>query len=108
MLRFKILASVVPLMAAAVLARSGPGTGPHPCITFGETSVQLASVPWTAGLHVAFTSDPARADFALVDDGAAAETESCEAHGAPRLVSISAQAGTDGPVIYLSSEGPAD
>ena len=121
MLRFKILASVVPLMAAAVLARNGLGTDPHPCITFGETSAQLASVPWTAGRHVAFTNDPARAtvrvqvtddaasaDFALGDDNTPAETESCEAHGAPRLVSISAQPETDGPVIYLSSEGPAD
>lgn len=121
MLRFKILASVVPLMVAAVLARAGTGSAAHPCIAFGETSVQLASVPWTAGLHVAFTDDPARAtvrvqitddpdaaDFALVDDATAAETDACAAHGVPRLVGISAQPSGEGPVIYLSNDGPAD
>jgi hypothetical protein len=121
MLRFKILASVVPLIVAAVLARAGTGSASHPCITFGETSVQLASVPWTANLHVAFTDDPARAtvrvqitdqadtaDFALVDDAATTETDDGETHGVTRLVAISAQPSGDGPVIYLSNDGPAD
>jgi hypothetical protein len=120
MLRFKILASVVPLMAAAVLARGGTGSATHPCIAFGETPVELASVPWTAGLRVAFTDDPARAtvrvqvtddadaaDFALVDDGPTSETGACEASTAKRYVTISARTG-DGPVIYLSGDGPAD
>ena len=121
MLRFKILASVVPLMVAAVLARAGAGSASHPCIAFGETSVQLASVPWTAALHVAFTDDPARAtvrvqvtddadaaDFALVDDSSTSETDACETHGVPRLVAISAEPSTAGPVIYLTTDGPAD
>lgn len=121
MLRFKILASVVPLIVAAVLARAGTGSASHPCITLGETSVQLTSVPWTANLHVAFTDDPARAtvrvqitdqadtaDFALVDDAATTETDDGEAHGVRRLVAISAQPSGDGPVIYLSNDGPAD
>jgi hypothetical protein len=121
MLRFKILASVVPLMVAAVLARAGTGSASHPCITFGETSVQLTSIAWTANLHVAFTDDPARAtvrvqitdqadtaDFAFVDDTDTTETDAGERHGAARLVAISAEPGGDGPVIYLSSDGPAD
>jgi hypothetical protein len=120
MLRFKILVSVVPLMAAAVLARGGPGSASHPCIAFGETPVELASVPSTAGLHVAFTDDPARAtvrvqitdtaeaaDFVVVDDGATSETDSCQSD-ATRFVTISARPSGDSPVIYLSGEGPAD
>ncbi|WFU41132.1 hypothetical protein QA640_00865 [Bradyrhizobium sp. CB82] len=121
MLRFKVLASVVPLMAAAVLARGGPGTPSHPCIVVGETPVELASVPWSAGLHVAFTDDPAHAtvrvqitetaeaaDFVLVDDGPTAETDACQASAATRLVAISAHPSSADPVIYLFSAGPAD
>ena len=80
MLRFKILASSIPLILAAVLARGGlPGS--HPCIAIADTSVEIASMPWRADLHVAFTDDPAAAtvrvqisesaeaaDFAVVDD----------------------------------------
>jgi hypothetical protein len=121
MLRFKILASVVPLLAAAVFARSEIGSGSHPCIAIGETSVELTSLPWTAGLHVAFTDDPAQAtvrvqitenadiaDFAVVDDGANDEPDSCQASAATHLIAISARASADTPVIYLSTEGPAD
>ena len=121
MLRFKILASVVPLMAAAVLARTGLGSSSQACIAFGERPVELASVPWTASLHVAFTDDPTRAtvrvqitddadaaDFALVDDGATSETGACQSGTPPRYVAISARPTGNGPVIYLSSEGPAD
>jgi hypothetical protein len=121
MLRFKILASVVPFMAAALLARSGLGATSHPCIAFGETPVELASVPWTASLHVAFTDDPSRAtvrvqttddadaaDFALVDDGASSEAGACQSRAATRYVTISPQPAGDGPVIYLSRQGPAD
>lgn len=121
MLRFKILASVVPFMAVAVLARGGLGSTPQACIAFGETPVELASVPWTASLHVAFTDDPARAtvrvqitddadaaDFALVDDGTTSEAGACQAQAAPRYVAISARPTADSPVIYLSRQGPAD
>lgn len=121
MLRFKILASVVPLLAAAVFARSEIGSVSHPCIALGETSVELTSLFWTAGVHVAFTEDPAlatvrvqitddaaAADFALVDDGVGSEPESCQANASTRLISIAAQPVEGGPVIYLSTEGPAD
>src|SRR3984885_7552816 len=86
MLRFKILASAIPLVAAAVFARGGLLPGPHPCIAIADTSVEIADLPWNADLHVAFTDDPAAAtvrvlitenaesaDFALVDDGDSAE-----------------------------------
>lgn len=121
MLRFKLLASAVPLALAAMLARGGMEPAAQPCIAFGETPVQLASVPWAAALHVAFTDDPAHAtvrvqvtddpaaaDFTLVDDAPSSEAGACEAHTPPRFVAISARPAAGGPVIYLSTEGPAD
>ncbi len=121
MLRFKFLASVVPLLAAAVFARAEIGSVSHPCIALGDTSVELTSLYWTAGVHVAFTDDPARAtvrvqitedadaaDFTVVDDGTGSEPDSCQANPSRRLVSIAAQPVDGGEVIYLSGEGPAD
>lgn len=121
MLRFKILASVVPLLAAAVFARSEIGSVSHPCIALGEMSVELTSLFWTAGVRVAFTEDPRKAtvrvqitddadaaDFTVVDDGLGSEPDSCQATPSSRLVSIAAQPVDGGPVIYLSTEGPAD
>ena len=121
MLRFKILASAIPLLAAAVFARAEIGPVSHPCIALGDTSVELTTLFWTAGVHVAFTDDPTRAtvrvqitddasgaDFAVVDDGLGSETDSCEAHPANRLITIAAQPVDGGPVIYLSTDGPAD
>ncbi|KRQ07227.1 hypothetical protein [Bradyrhizobium manausense] len=121
MLRFKILASVVPLLAAAVVARGEIGPVLQPCIAVGDTSVELTSLFWTARVHVAFTDDPSRAtvrvqltddaeaaDFAVVDDGLGSEPDSCQANPANRLITIAAQPVDGGPVIYLSSDGPAD
>jgi hypothetical protein len=121
MLRFKILASAVPLIVAAVFARDGLSPGPRPCIAIGDAAVQITSVPWQAQLHVSFTDDPARAtvrvqiaddaaaaDFAVVDDDDGAEATSCEANAATRLVAISATVAGGAPVIYLTSDGPAD
>jgi hypothetical protein len=121
MLRFKILASVIPLLAAAVFARAEIGSVSHPCIALGETSVELTSLFWTAGVHVAFTDDPALAtvrvqitddaddaDFAVADDGLGSEPDSCQANPSTRLVSIAAQPVDGGEVVYLTSEGPAD
>lgn len=120
MLRFKILASVVPLLAAAVF-RGEVGSASHPCIAFGETAVELAAVPWGADLHVGFTDDPSRAtvrvqvtddadaaDFALVDDTSTSETGACQGHARTRSIAISGRPSADGPVIYLSQDGPAD
>src|SRR3979411_1232275 len=104
MLRFKILASAVPLIVVAVFARGGLLPGPRPCITIADTSVQITSVACQAQLHVSFTSDPAAAtvrvqisdsadaaDFAVVDDVGSAEAGACEATAATRLLGLFAQ-----------------
>ena len=121
MLRLKILASVVPLLAAAFFARGSLLSGSHPCIAIADTSVEIASMPWNADLHVAFTDDPAAAtvrvqitesaetaDFAIVDDADTTETGACEANPTTRAISISDTAARGTPVIYLSHDGPAN
>lgn len=121
MLRFKILASVIPLLIAAMFARVGLLPGPRPCISVGEASVQIADLPWRAELHVSFTDDPAlatvrvqlsdsaeAADFVVIDDVDTPEAGACEANAATRLLAISATPAGNAPVIYLSPDGPAD
>ncbi len=121
MLRFKILASAVPLVVAALFTRGGLLPGPHPCIAVANSSVEIADLPWRADLHVAFTDDPAEAtvrvmvtesaeaaDFALVDDYDAADVGACQANPATHAVAISDTAASSAPIIYLSHEGPAD
>jgi hypothetical protein len=121
MLRFKILVSAVPLMVAAVFARGELLPGHRPCIAVGDASLQIASMPWHADLHVAFTDDPAAAtvrvqiaesaegaDFAVVDDVDTPEGGACEATPATRFIAVSASPSASGPVIYLSPDGPAD
>jgi hypothetical protein len=121
MLRFKILASVVPFLVVAVFAHGSWSAGPHPCIAIGDNSVQISSAPWHADLHVSFTDDPAAAtvrvqlsdsaeaaDFAVVDDVDGAEGSACEATPATQFVAISASPSGTAPVIYLSPNGPAD
>lgn len=121
MLRFRILASVVPLMVAAAFARGDILPGARPCIAIGEGSVQITSLPWQAQLHVGFTRDPALAtvrvqiadsaevaDFAVLDDVDSSEASACEVNAATRFVAVSATPSTSEPVIYLSQHGPAD
>jgi hypothetical protein len=121
MLRFKILVSVVPLMVAAILARIELVPGARPCIAVGDQSVQIASAPWHADLHVSFTDDPnaatvrvevadsaEAADFAVVDDIDSAEDNACEMNAATQFIAISTKASATAPVIYLTHEGPAD
>jgi hypothetical protein len=121
MLRFKILASAVPLILAALFARGGLWPGSHPCIAGADTSMEISDLPWHADLHVAFTDDPATAtvrvqvsdnaeaaDFAVVDDAEAAEPGACAAGPATRFVTVSASPAGGTPVIYLSQDGPAD
>ena len=121
MLRFKILASVVPLAVAAVFARGEFSTGPRPCIEIAGTSVQIATLSWQAQLHVSFTNDPKlatvrvqisdnaeAADFTVIDDIDNAEAGACETATAPQLVAISTSPSGSDPVIYLSPDGPAD
>jgi hypothetical protein len=121
MLRFRILVSVVPLAVAAILARVELMPGPRPCIAVGDQSVQIASMPWVADLHIAFTDDPANAtvrvqvadspdgaDFAVVDDVAGTEDNACEMNAATQFIAISGRPSVGAPVIYLSPNGPAD
>jgi uncharacterized membrane protein len=121
MLRFKILASVIPLAVVAVFARGEIFAGARPCIAVADTSVQLTSLPWQAALDVAFTDDPkqatvrvqisdsaASADFAVIDDIDNAEAGACQTNTSPQLVVISASPSAATPVIYLTPDGPAD
>jgi hypothetical protein len=121
MLRFKILASAVPLIVAGLLARSELAAAARPCIIVGETSVQIAPAPWQAQRNVSFTDDPAlatvrvqivdgaeAADFAYVDDIDSAEASACDVTAATRFIGIAASPSAADPVIYLSQDGNAD
>jgi len=117
----KVLASVVPLAVAAVFARAEFLPGPRPCIEAGGATMQIASVPWQAQLHVSFTDDPDlatvrvriadsadAADFTVIDDIDDAEAGACESNAVPQLIGISSEPTATGPVIYLSHDGPFD
>jgi hypothetical protein len=121
MLRFKILVSVIPLMVAAILARIELVPGARPCIAVGDQSVQIASAPWHADLHVSFTDDPTAAtvrvavtdsaetaDFTVVDDVDSADDNACEINATTQFVAVSDKTHKNAPVIYLTHEGPAD
>jgi len=120
MLRFKVLFSVVPLMAAAVLARLELSPGPQPCVAVGSDAMQIAASPWHADLHVSFTDDASlatvrvaladsadTADFTIVDDTGEAEGSACATTQATRFVLIADSPPDGAPVIYLSRDGPA-
>jgi len=121
MLRFRILASTIPLAVAAFFARGELFASSRPCIAVADISVQLASLPWQAERHVSFTDDPTlatvrvqitesaeAADFAVIDDIDNGEPGGCQTNPATHLVSISASSASSEPVIYLSTNGPAD
>jgi hypothetical protein len=121
MLHFRILVSAIPLLGLAIVAHGRLLPGPHPCIAAAGTSVQIADQPWRAHLHVGFTDDPTRAtvrvlisdsseaaDFVMTDDVETSDAGACEATKATTLVAIAAQISGDMPVIYLTSDGPAD
>jgi hypothetical protein len=122
MLRFKVLVSVIPLITVAILARIEFFPADHPCIAIASGTVQLASTPWHADLHVSFTDDPklatvrvavsdnaATADFAVIDGPDAAEENACEATAATQFVAITSRSNGSSPVIFLShDDGPAD
>src|SRR5215831_1746108 len=122
MLRLKVLVSAVPLIAAAVLARFELFPGPLPCIAIGADTLQIASDPWHADLHVSFTDDPKlatvrvavsdsaeTADFAVIDDVDDSDDTACQSTPATQFVAILAERSTSAPVIYLShGDGPSD
>jgi hypothetical protein len=122
MLRLRILVSVIALVAAAVLARIELIPSQRPCIAIGADTLQIASAPYHADLHVSFTDDPKlatvrvaltddadTADFAVVDDPEASDDVTCEATPSTQFVAVSAHPSAAAPVIYLShDDGPAD
>jgi hypothetical protein len=122
MLRFKVLVSVIPLIAAATVAHIEFFPTTHPCVAVASGTVEIASVHWHADLHVSFTDDPRLAtvrvaisegaevaDFAVVDDIEAVDDRACQASPATQFVAISAHRDGGMPVIYLSrDDGPAD
>ena len=121
MLRVKILVSVVPLIAAGVMARIELAPGPEPCVAVGSDAMRIATSPWHADLHVSFTDDPLlatvrvaladsadAADFAVVDDSGDAEGSACAATQTTRLVLVADAASDGAAVIYLSQGGLAD
>ncbi len=120
MSRFKILASVIPLILAGVFARESLSSPPQPCIMVGATSVQMAAAPWQPQSRVSFTDNPAEAtvrvqivespesaDFTVVDDIDTAEPNTCAAGAATRYIGIATTAAVAQPIIYLSRE-PGD
>jgi hypothetical protein len=122
MLHYKVLVSVVPLIAAAILARIEFFPADRPCIAVGLGTVQLASGPWHADLHVSFTDDPrlatvrvavsdnaATADFAVIDGADGMEENVCATTADTQFVAISSRPSASSPVIFLShDDGPAD
>lgn len=121
MLRFKILASSIPLVLAAMVAGGGWVPANPPCIAIGGISVQFAAVPWQAQFHVAFTDDPARAtvrvqivdtpdsaDFTIADDIDNASESGCGVTAGTRLIGIAGGVSASEPVIHLSRDGDAD
>jgi len=121
MLRFKILASIIPLAVVVVFARGELFAGGRPCVAVADTSVKLTSLPWQAALQVSFTDDPQQAtvrvrisdsaetaDFTVIDDIDNAEAGACQANASPQFVAISASPSAATAVIYLTADGPAD
>jgi hypothetical protein len=121
MLRVKLLASSLPLILVGFVAGGELLPGSHPCISLGNTSLQMATAPWQRQLHVSFTDDPAAAtvrvqlvdradiaDFVVVDDMSPPDTDSCSVTRDTRFISISAHTSTTEPIIYLSKDDGAD
>jgi hypothetical protein len=121
MLRFKILASTIPLIFAGIVAGLDPSSGPKPCIAMDQTSLQITALPWKAQSVVRFTRDPAAAtvrvqivdspdaaDFAVVDDAATPDENSCGITAATRFIAITSDASAAAPVIYLTHDAGAD
>ncbi|WP_257167621.1 hypothetical protein [Bradyrhizobium sp. SRS-191] len=121
MLRFKVLVSAAPLIAAAVFARLEWAPSPQPCIAVGADAVALGSTPFPADLHVDFTDDPAlatvrvavsdspeTADLVVVDDGPVKEHQGCAMSATTGFVAIAADPRPDAPLIYLARDGEGD
>ncbi len=120
-LRYTILVTAVPLVAAAIIAAVDASQSPRPCIAIGNSTLEIGSEPWHADLHVSFTDDPAlatvrvaltdnaaEADFTVIDDVASGEENACAATPTTQFVAVSAEPVRTAPIIYLAQGGPAD
>ncbi|WP_035646916.1 hypothetical protein [Bradyrhizobium sp. ORS 285] len=121
MLRFKVLVSAVPLIAAAVFAKLEWAPSPQPCIAVGAETVTIGSAPFPADLHVDFTDDPAlatvrvalaespeTADLVVVDDAPVKEDQGCGMTAATQTVAIAADPLQSAPLIDLARDDAAD
>src|SRR3569623_126209 len=106
MLHHRMLASAIPLLAVGVQACGQFTSASQPCLAIGHSSVQIATAPWQAPLHVSFTDDasgatvrvqlvdrPELADFAVADDveasaDAAPTRKGCPITAATRYLAI--------------------
>lgn len=117
MSRFTIFASVIPLILAALFGHADPVPQMRPCITIGDTSVQIAATPWQSQTRIRFTDDPRAAtvrvqvvdraeaaDFAIADDIGTGEPASCAVNAATRFIGITTAVEPAQPVVYLSRE----
>ena len=100
MLRFKVLVSAVPLIVAAIVARVEFFPSPRPCIAVDAGTVEIASAPWHADLHVSFTDDPR---LATVRVAIADNAEVFPASFAPRTMWSAASGLNDS---FLSAKMP--
>ena len=117
---FRVLVSVIPLVALTGFAGSWAKPASQPCIATPSGSLLFSSMPWHADIHVGFTDvsseatvrvqlvdQPDLADFVVTDDNVASapdpsETDACEA--APsRIVTIDRHAQSGEDVIFLTS-----
>jgi hypothetical protein len=80
MLGFRVLLSIVSLVAVAVIAEVELSDAPRACIAVGAGTIEPGSAPsgsepWHADLHVDFTDDPAYAvtRIALADSPGATD-----------------------------------
>ncbi|MGY3449153.1 hypothetical protein [Bradyrhizobium sp. USDA 4353] len=121
MLRFKVLVSAVPLIAAAVFAKLEWAPSPQPCIAVGAETVTIGSSPFHADLHVDFTDDPAlatvrvalaespeTADLVVVDDAPVKMDQGCGMTAANQTVAIAAEPLPSAPLIDLARDDAAD
>ena len=117
MLRFRVLASSLPLLLLGLFAHSELVAKPQPCIAVSDRVVQIAPATWMAQLHVSFTDepsratarvqivdDPAAADFAVSDDAGNDEQSACALAPESQLVAIAAHPSGSEPVIYLTHD----
>jgi hypothetical protein len=122
MLRLRVLASLVPLLALAAIAEAHFGAAPHPCIASRGIAYRLAQTPWQDALRVAvvddettpavrvqLVDDPAAADFAFVDGNAPAEAGACEGAVATRWLTVAPADAADPDLrLRLTSDAAAD